>query len=243
MAARVPVFQHSLSDPTVELPELGGPGPNPEDVFDILPRPSYSLQGGIFTESPAGCCNVQGRVPFDACVQVQLGECAVDHNAATAWPSSSTTRIRAALKNELWLVLHGPDVGGLFCPVHLFNDDLNPVRHAIPGFLFAFLQETEDGKIGLWPCDTLKTLDAEFVRERPVAAQVHAKLGGMLLEKFADFHEPPVQFKDFRFVCDRKHKTDGSRFHCLEDGCFWCEIDSDVRQAAKMARKAADVKE
>jgi hypothetical protein len=225
----------SLSDDTVEWvrPPPDCELPKPEDIFDILPRPSYSLQGGILTDIPRSC-KLQGRVPFDANVRVHLGECAVDH------PTVTTTRILATLKNEVRLVTAGPAVGGLFCPVQLYNDDLDSIEHGIPGFLFAFLQETGDDKLGLWPCDTLKTLDAEFVRERPVAAQVHAKLGGMLLEKFADFQAPPVQFKDFRFVC---HGDDGentvTRFDCLEESCFWLLVDSNVRKAAKLARVAA----
>lgn len=228
----------SLSDPTVEWvrPRMDDKWPEPEDIFDILPRPSCPLQGGIFTQSPDSMASLEGRVPFDARVQVQLGECAVNHDRDT------TRRLKAALKNELWLVMEGPDVGGLFCSVHLFDDDLNDVRHAILGFMFAFFRETEDGRIGLWPCATLKALDAEFVLERPVAAEVHAKLGAALLDKFADFHKPPVQFKDFRFVCDWKNTTDGPRFDCIEDGCFWLRVDSDVRKAAKMAREVAEKK-
>ena len=178
-------------------------------------------------------------MPFDACIRVPIRECAtftLDHGTGVSMS------LVAGLKNELMLVTAGPAVGGLFCPVQLWNDDLADVRHAIPGFLFAFLRESKDGKIGLWPCDTLKTLDAEFVRLPPVAAKVHAELGAMLLEKFADFHEPPTQFKDFRFVCDEKNEVTCSRFDCLEDGCFWLRVDPVVRKAAKMAREVAEAR-
>ena len=237
-APRAPPSAISLSDPTVEYvrPPMEPRLPRPEDVYDILPRPSYPLQGGIFTESPSSC-KVEGRVPFDACVRVPIRECA----AFALDVGEATMDIVAALKNELRLITEGPAVGGLFCPVQLFNDDLVDVRHAIPGILFAFLRETRDGKIGLWPCNTLRTLDAEFVRLRPVAAKTHAELGAALLEKFADFHTPTEQFKDFRFVC---HGQDGEnsvvRFDCIEDGCFWLRVDSHVRSAAKMAREIAE---
>lgn len=151
--------------PGDEMPDVPQTGllPNPEDIFDIHPLPPSLIPGGILLQD-VKCVCMDGRVPFDALVNVHIDG-----------------RL-CFLQNELKLITAGSEVGGLYCPVLMQYEDEKVCQVAC--MLFAQFQETADGKFGLWPCQQLKVLEKGSVDA--LALNVHEMLGGKFLEKIKD---------------------------------------------------------